>query len=64
MDGKKWYTSKAVQAAIIGAMLGAVHPISSALGHPIEVPIWVYEILGAFGFYGLRDAIGKNSALK
>ena len=51
---KAWYKSRTVWTAIIGVLLGAVQPISSALGTPVEVPIWIYEILGAFGLYTLR----------
>jgi len=59
MDGKKIYTSKTFWTAIIGVLLGAVQPISAAIGHPVEVPAWTYEILGAFGLYAIRDGIGK-----
>ena len=59
MDGKKWYKSKTFWTAVIAAVLGAVQPISAALGHPIEVPVWVYEVLGAFGLYALRSGVGK-----
>ncbi len=59
MDGKKWYQSKAVWTAITGAILGGIQPISTAFGHPITVPAWVYETLGAFGLYAVRDSIGK-----
>ena len=56
-DSTPWYKSKAKLAAIIGAVLAAVGPISTAVGHPIVVPNWVLEILGAIGLYGVRDAI-------
>jgi hypothetical protein len=64
LDGKQWYKSKAVWAAVVTALVGAVQPISTALGHPIVVPEWVYAVLGGFGLYGVRDAVGKGSALK
>lgn len=54
VDSKKWYQSKTVWAAIVGVILGAVQPISSAFGHPIVVPSWVLEVLGGMGLYGLR----------
>ena len=54
MEIKKWYKSKAVLTAIVAAILGAIQPISLAAGHPIVVPAWVYEVLGAFGVYSLR----------
>ena len=59
VDSKKWYQSKAVLTAIVGVVLGAIQPISTAAGHPIEVPAWVYQVLGAFGLYAIRDGVGK-----
>jgi hypothetical protein len=58
MDSKSKWKSKAVWAAIIAAILGAIQPVSAALGHPIVVPTWVYEVLAAFGLYAIRDAQG------
>ena len=57
----KW-KSKTVWTAIIAALLGAVQPVSTALGQPIEVPMWVYEVLAGFGLYALRD--GQNRPIK
>lgn len=54
MDTKKWFQSKAVWTAILGVLLGAVQPISSAFGHPIVVPAWVLEVLAGMGVYSLR----------
>lgn len=54
-----WYKSKAKLAAIIAAVVAAIGPISTAVGHPIIIPNWVLEILGAIGLYGVRDAITK-----
>lgn len=59
MNGKSKWKSKAVWTAIVGVVLGAVQPISAALGHPIEIPAWVYQVLGAFGLYAVRDGIGN-----
>ncbi len=53
---KPWYLSKAIWAAVVTAILGAIQPISAALGHPIAVPLWVLEILTGLGLYGLRVA--------
>ena len=50
-DVKKFYESKTVLAAIIAGILGVV----SALGY--SVPPELYPLLGAFGLYGLRDAM-------
>lgn len=56
---KPWYKSKAKLAAIVGVLVAAVQPISTAFGHPIAVPTWVLEFLGGVGLYGVRDAISK-----
>lgn len=53
---KPWYQSKAVWAAIVTAFLGAVQPVSAAMGHPIAVPLWIIEVLTGLGLYGLRTA--------
>ena len=54
MDTKRWYASKTLWTAVVAAILGAIQPISGALGHPIVIPNWVYEILAGFGLYSLR----------
>lgn len=56
-DSTVWYKSKGKLAAIIGAIVAAIGPISTAVGHPIIIPNWVLEILGAIGLYGIRDSI-------
>ena len=63
-DGKSKWKSKAFLTAAVTVLIGAVQPISTALGHPIVVPDWVIQVLVGLGLYGLRDAVGKNSALK
>jgi len=62
--GKPLWQSKAVIAAVVTVIVGAIQPISSALGHPVVVPNWVLEVLAGLGVYGIRDAVGKNSNLK
>ena len=57
---KERFKSKTVWTAIIGGILAMVGPVSTALGHPVAVPEWVYGILGSFGLYSLRDGIGKT----
>ena len=59
MDGKPGWQSKTVWTAIIGAILAGVGPVSQALGHPIAVPAWAYEVLASFGLYAVRDGMGK-----
>ena len=56
---KPWYKSKAKVAAIVMAVVSAIQPISTAFGHPVQVPLWVIEVLTGLGIYGVRDAIGK-----
>jgi hypothetical protein len=51
-----WYKSKSIWVAVIGAILGAVQPISAAFGHPIVIPNWVFELLAGMGLYSLRTA--------
>lgn len=55
-DTKPWYKSKTVWAAIITAFIGAVQPVSTALGHPYQFPLWMTQVLMGLGMYGLRTA--------
>ena len=64
LDGKSKWKSKAFIAAVVTVIVGAIQPISTAIGHPIEVPDWVIQVLVGLGLYGIRDAVGKNSILK
>ncbi len=57
---KPWYKSKAKIAAVVMAVVSAIQPVSTAFGHPVQVPLWVIEILTGLGIYGVRDAIGKQ----
>ena len=61
---KPFWQSKAVIAAVVTVIVGAIQPISTALGHPIVIPEWVIQVLAGIGIYGIRDAVGKNSNLK
>lgn len=56
MDTKSKWQSKTVWVAIIGVIVGAIQPISTALGHPIVIPQWVLEVLAGMGLYSLRTA--------
>ncbi len=51
---KKWYQSKAVWSAILMTLVGAIQPISTAFGHPYQLPLWVTQILMGLGVYGVR----------
>lgn len=48
LEGKKTYIAAAIAAVVAGAQ---------ALGY--VVPDYVLTLLGAFGLYGVRSAIGK-----
>lgn len=58
-EKKPWYKSKARWAAVVMAIVACVQPVSSAFGHPVQVPLWVIEFLTGLGLYGVRDAL-KN----
>ena len=59
MDTKKWYESKSVWVAVITGALAMVEPVSMAMGKPIKIPLWIYEVLGGLGLYSLRAGQGK-----
>ncbi len=48
LDGKKTYIAAAVTGLVAAAQV---------LGY--EIPEYVLTLLAAFGFYGMRSAIGK-----
>lgn len=54
VDSKPWYRSRTVWISIVGVILGAVQPVSTAFGHPITVPTYIYEVLAGMGLYTLR----------
>lgn len=49
--------SKTKLIALIAVILPAIEPVSTAWGHPIHVPDYVYKILGGAGLWAVRDAI-------
>lgn len=51
---KPAWKSRTFWIAVVGVVLGAIQPISAALGHPITVPTYVYEVLAGMGLYTLR----------
>lgn len=55
-QGKSRWKSRTVWIAIITVIVGAVKPISEALGHPIEVPNYVIEVLIGLGLYTARTS--------
>ena len=59
METKSKWQSKTVWTAVITAILAGVAGISTALGHPVVVPAWVYEMLAGFGLYALRVGVTK-----
>lgn len=54
---KPWFKSKAKLSAILTVIVGAIEPLSEALGHPIKIPSWIIQGLIGLGIYGVRDAI-------
>ncbi len=52
---KNWYQSKTIWAGIIIALCGIAQVFDINL--PYDV---IYSLAGAFGLYGIRDAIDKN----
>lgn len=56
-DAKPWYKSKAKLAAVVMAVVSLIQPVSTAFGHPMQVPLWVIEVLTGLGIYGVRDAL-------
>lgn len=55
--GDKLGLSKAKLTAIIYVILQAVPVLSTAFGHPIEIPPIVFRFLEAAGLWSVRDAI-------
>lgn len=49
----KW-KSRTFWIAIITALIAAVKPVSESLGHPVEVPQYVIEVLIGMGLYTAR----------
>ena len=56
---KKWYRSRTVWTAIITMVLGGIEGVSMALGSPVTIPAFVFEILIGMGLYALRTGDKK-----
>ena len=56
MKDKPWWQSKTVLAGIVIAVIG----ILNGLDVSVQYVETIYAVAGAFGLYGLRDAVGKN----
>jgi hypothetical protein len=54
VDTKKWYQSKTIWTAVVTGIVGIVQAVGTATGHNINIPTWVYDVLGAVGLYSLR----------
>jgi hypothetical protein len=52
---KAWYKSKTVWTSVIAGAVGVLQ----AAGVVEAVPDVVWQLLAAFGLYGVRDAVGK-----
>lgn len=59
VETKKWYQSKSIWVAVVAAVLSITQAVGNAIGHPIVIPSWVYEFLGAMGLYSLRTGVDK-----
>lgn len=58
MKGKVWYKSKTMWAAIAVPVILIAQQV--CLSYGITLPMeTLYGILGAFGLYGIRDAVSK-----
>lgn len=58
MEGKDWYKSKTLWAAVVAGLIGIYGGISQV--HPLPaIPQWVLTLLGAMGLWGLRTADTK-----
>lgn len=55
MEQKQWYKSKTIWAGIIIAGTGVLAYFG--INVPVEL---IVTVAGAFGIYGIRDAIDKN----
>lgn len=56
-DIQPWYRQRTKWIAILAAVLASIQPVSTAFGHPVQVPLWVYEFLAGVGLYTLRSAV-------
>jgi hypothetical protein len=52
---KAWWKSKTVWTSVIAGVVG----VAQAAGVIDQVPELVWQLLAAFGLYGVRDAVGK-----
>lgn len=64
LNDKPWYQSKTIWSAILIVVAGLLQAFGVDIAGNPEVTQTVYQILytlaGAFGLYGLRDAIGDK----
>ena len=51
-----WYKSKTILTAIVTVIVGAIGPISTAFGYPINIPEWVLSLLVGMGLYTARTS--------
>ena len=51
-----WYKSRTIWAAVVTVIIGGITPISTAFGHPIQIPEWVLSLLVGMGLYTARVA--------
>lgn len=51
-----WYRSRTIWAAVVTVIIGGITPVSTAFGHPIQIPEWVLSLLVGMGLYTARTA--------
>jgi hypothetical protein len=65
LNGKKWYKSKTIWSAILIVVIAVLQAVGVNLMANPELTSTVFEVAmllaGAFGLYGLRDAIDKQA---
>ena len=54
---KAWWKSKTVWTSVVAGVVG----VAQAAGVIEAVPDVVWQLLAAFGLYGVRDAVGKSA---
>jgi hypothetical protein len=52
---KAWWKSKTIWTSVVAGVVG----VAQAAGVIDQVPELVWQLLAAFGLYGVRDAVGK-----
>jgi|TARA_R100000027_G_scaffold64577_1_gene58177 hypothetical protein len=54
---KQWWKSKTIWTSVVAGVVGVLQ----AAGVVDQVPEVVWTLLGSFGLYSVRDAVGKSN---